>query len=109
MSIINFFSNNKYKLLKRNVKIDETSGASISTWTFDKEVSGYYEPIETLVGSEIGDKFGITGVLYCSEKLVPAYRLEINGSLFEIREVEFWQLRGLSYYKGYLVKTDENL
>ncbi len=109
MSIINFFSNKKYTLYKKSVSIDETNGASIAKWTADKEISGYYEPSETLVGSEAGNKYGITGVFYCAEKLVPSDRIEINGNLLEVREAEFWQLRGLSYYKGYLVKTDENL
>ncbi len=109
MSIIKFFSNKKYKLLKRTVKIDETSGASISKWDFYKEISGYYEPVENLIGTEAGNKYGITGVFYSEEKLAPADRIEINGILFEIRESEFWQMRGLSYYKGYLVKTDENI
>ena len=48
-------------------------------------------------------------MFYSEEKLAPADRIEINGILFEIRESEFWQMRGLSYYKGYLVKTDENI
>ncbi len=109
MSIINFFSNKKYTLLKRSVRIDETSGASIAKWTPEKEVLGYYEPSESLVGTEAGNKYGITGVFYCAEKLVTADRIDIGGNLLEVREVEFWQLRGLSYYKGYLVKTDENL
>ena len=109
MSIIKFFSSKKYTLLKRTVTTGEIGGASIAKWTADKEVLGYYEPVETLVGTEIGNKYGITGVFYCAEKLVPSDRIEINDTLLEIREVEFWQLRGLSYYKGYLVKTDENL
>ena len=109
MSIVNYFSNKKYKLYKRTVKIDELSGGSLSEWNFVKEISGYYEPAESLIGTEAGNKYGITGVFYSEEKLSPADRIEIGAYMFEVRETEFWQMRGLSYYKGYLVKTDENI
>ena len=109
MTIINYFSDKKYKLYKRTVKIDASSGAGIAEWNLEKEIEGYYEPAEKLVGTESGNKYGVTGVFYSAEKLTPADRIEINAAMFEIRETEFWQMRGLSYYKGYLVKTDENV
>lgn len=109
MYIINYFSNKKYKILNRTVEIDAASGAGIAKWTASKEILGYYEPEESLVGTEAGNEYGVSAVFYSSEKLTPADRIEIDGNIFEIREVEFWQLRGFSYYKGYLVKTDEDL
>lgn len=109
MSIINYFSNKRYSLYKRDVKIDKSSGASIVEWNFDKNVLGYYEPAETLIGTEAGNKYGITGVFYSEQKLIPSDRIDIEGNRFEIREVEFWQAVGLRYYKGYLVKIDENI
>ena len=109
MSIIKYFSNKKYKLYKRTLKIDPQSGGSIVKWVADREIPGYFEPNENLVGSQAGNKYGIKGVFYSEEKLNPSDRILINDNVFEIRDIEFRQMFRLSYYKGYLVNTDENI
>ena len=111
MSIINYFSNKKYKIFRKNTEIDPTSGASISKWDLAGEISGYFTPenSDTLVGSAVGNKYDINGVFYTHSKISLSDRILVEDIVYEVRETEFWQLPYISYYKGYLVKTDEDV
>ncbi len=111
MSIINYFSNKKYKLQKKTTEIDTLSGASFSRRTPAGEISGYFVPgnPDSVTGTDVGNKYDINGVFYTDSRIDLTDRVEINGIVYEVREVEFWQMPYMSYYKGYLVKTDENV
>ena len=107
MSIITYFSKKKYNLYKRTYTVSG-AGEEIS-WERLKVINAYIEPAEKLTGSELGDYEEAELVLYTTDLIRNKEIVEIRGEYYEIRSTEFWQIPYMTYYKGYLVKTDEDI
>ncbi len=107
MSIITFFSKRKYELYKR--KITQKGAGELVEWQKDCDIQAYIEPAQSLEGSELGDYTDSELVLYTTSPIKNSEIVKIGDDFYEIRSTEFWQIPYMTYYKGYLVKTDENI
>ncbi len=117
--MIDFFMTKSYGVYVKSVK---PQGAGETT-SFEKRatVKAYIEPFsgETLQGSPEGDRADISLAMYSRQQIyngekvyipeVPYKSLASNKGWFEIRQVEFYDMPYMSYFKGYLVKADENI
>lgn len=112
--MIGFFSNKKYKVYALQVK---SNGAGDSVdWVECRNIKAYIEPVngENLLASEEGSQTKISLIIYTQNLIHTGERLYIpdkneNGGWFEIQQREFYKLPFFNYYKGYLVKIDENI
>ncbi len=109
---------NKSYTIYMNVAAVKGAGEIVS-WEKSSSVRAYLEPQngEKLVCSAEGDNLVIDLIIYTKEKISSGERIYIpeapynseSEGWFEIRQAEFYQLPYISYFKGYLVKTDENI
>ena len=90
------------------------AGDSIS-WEERGDIRAYIEPLsgEKLLLSNAGEKTDISLILYTKDYICSGERVLIsdsnNDGLYEIQQREFYKMPFINYYKGYLVKTDENI
>lgn len=113
--MIDFFSTDKYKVYK--IQITPQGAGDSVKWIESGTIKAYVEPVngEKLIGTETGKQAKITLILYTQNLINTGERIYIpasakyDGGLFEIQQREFYKLPFFNYYKGYLVKTDENL
>ncbi len=117
--MIDFFMTKNYGVYIRTQKT-QGAGETVS-WEKRTTVKAYIEPFsgETLQGSPEGDHPEITLTIYSRQQIFSGERIFIpdspyrtsmdNNGWFEIRQVEFYHMPYLCYYKGYLVKADENI
>lgn len=111
--MIDFFMTKKYKIYSKTIT---PNGACDSiAWAERDTVSAYIEPLngEKLLGTEAGNKTNISLIIYTKDIINNGERIRIseseNSGMYEIQQREFYRMPFISYYKGYLVKTDENL
>jgi len=112
--MIDFFMREKCDLYRRNI-LTNGAGDSVS-WEKFKTIKAYVEPFdgEKLIGTNLGDKDKISFAIYTKSVIRDGDRLTIQSESnpniwYEIRGKEFYRMPFFSYYKGYLVKADENL
>lgn len=112
--MINFFSTAKYKIYRQ--EITPKGAGDTLNWVECRSIKAYVEPIngEKLLISETGKQSGISLIIYSRELINTGERIYIpysdkNSCWFEIQQCEFYKLPFFSYYKGYLVKIDENM
>ena len=112
--MIDFFMKEKCDLY-RKVITNVGAGDSV-VWQKAGTIKAYVEPVdgEKLIGTNLGDKDKITVIVYTQSLINEGERLIISSespanNWYEIRGREFYRLPFFNYYKGYLVKTDENL
>lgn len=112
--MINFFSTTKYKIY--GLKVTPKGAGDTINWVECRTIKAYIEPIngEKLLASEFGKNLGISLILYTRDLINTGERIYIpsennNYGWFEIQQCEFYKLPFFNYYKGYLVKTDENM
>ena len=92
------------------------AGDNVS-WYKQTTIKAFLEPVdgEKLLGTPVGNDVSINLILYTKSKIAAGKRVYIvdteqsRNGWFEIRHTEFYQMPFLNYYKGYLVKTDENI
>lgn len=113
--MIEFFMTKNCDIYEKTVSI---SGAGDTVlWTKKTAIKAFLEPVdgEKLLGTPMGNDISINLILYTKSKIAAGERVYINDTeherngWFEIRHTEFYQMPFLNYYKGYLVKTDENI
>ena len=113
--MMNFFSTDKYKVY--TLKITHKGAGDTVNWVEARTIKAYIEPVngEKLIGTDAGKHTGISLILYTQNLINIGERIYIsptdkhNTGWFEIQQREFYKLPFFNYYKGYLVKTDENL
>ena len=113
--MLDFFMTQKYKIYTKTVT-PAGAGEDV-TWSEDRVIKAYIEPVngEKLLGTELGNKEDISLMIYTKNLINKGERIYINNSqnqvdgFFEIREREFYRMPFFNYFKGYLVKIDENL
>lgn len=113
--MIDFFTTQKCKIYVK--QITPKGAGDFVEWVEDRTIKVYLDPIdgEKLLSSGLGNKNRITLMMYSRSKISNGERVLVpfnsDGSceLFEIQQCEFYKMPFFSYYKGYLVKTDENL
>ncbi len=87
------------------------------SWDKKRIIKAFLEPVdgEKLLGTALGNDISINLILYTKSKITAGERVYIDDTeherngWFEIRHTEFYKMPFLNYYKGYLVKTDENI
>ena len=111
--MIDFFMTKKCKIYAKTIT-PNGAGDSID-WIERDTIKAYIEPLngEKLLGTDAGNKTDISLILYTKNNINNGERVLITyagyGGLYEIQQREFYQMPFFSYYKGYLVKTDENI
>ena len=113
--MLNFFIQKKYDIYKKI--ITECGAGDSIEWTKTRTVKGYIEAFdgEKLIGTNTGNKDKISLLIYTKQHISNGERIylteadNITQNWYEIRSVEYYNMPFLSYYKGYLVKTDENI
>ena len=110
-----FFANKSFPLYTKQIT---QNGAGDSIQFRSKgNIRAYVEPIdgEKLIGSELGDNPVTELVIYTQNSIAVGDLIYISdeernlSSWFEIRRREFFKMPFFNYFKGYLVKTDENI
>lgn len=111
--MIDFFMTKKYKIYAKTVT---TNGAGDRiVWGERATIKAYIEPLngEKLFGTEAGNKTDISLIIYTKNNINNGERVVITNSkyngIYEIQQREYYQMPFFNYYKGYLVKTDENI
>jgi len=112
--MIDFFMTQKYKVYSKSI-IPCGAGEDVE-WNFSRTIKAYIEPIdgEKLLGTELGNKEDISLIIYTKNPINKGERVYITSSqnqvdgFFEIRDREFYRMPFFNYFKGYLVKADEN-
>lgn len=111
--MIDFFMTKKCKIYTKMIS-PNGAGDSIS-WEERGDIRAYIEPLsgEKLLLSNAGEKTDISLIIYTKNNINNGERVLITNSnydgLYEIQQREFYQMPFFNYYKGYLVKTDENI
>jgi len=113
--MINFFMTTKCDIYSK--KITANGAGDNVNWDLRERIKAYIEPIdgEKLMGTPQGNDANINLILYTKSKISVGERIYIENEAqerngwFEIRHTEFYKMPFLNYYKGYLVKTDENI
>ena len=113
--MISFFMTKSCELYEKTIV--QSGPGDYVEWGKKKIIRVFLEPVdgEKLLGTPFGNDMNISLILYTKSKITAGERVYINdlehsrNGWFEIRHTEFFQIPFLTYYKGYLVKTDENI
>jgi hypothetical protein len=109
-----FFADKKYNIYTK--KIIQNGAGDTVQYILKGFIFAYTEPVngENLIGSELGNDYGIELVIYTQNSIHTGDLISIPDSnndsvLFEIKRREFYKMPFFNYFKGYMVKTDENI
>lgn len=116
--MLNYFMNKKYSVL--SLTTEPKGAGEIRRWKERTKINAAIEPVngEKLLGSPVGNKTEISLILYTKDPIFGGERIVLPlqtksedcniNKIFEIRQVETYSMPLMKYYKGYLVKTNEN-
>ncbi len=113
--IFKFFAKNKFDIYSK-VVLTTGAGDDIS-WTKRAVISAYIEPAdgENLKGCPEGLAKNVSLTLFTQQPINTGERIHIISpetsvdEWFEIVSRSFYKMPFFNYFKGYLVKTDENI
>ena len=113
--MIGFYMTTSCDIYAKTITPD--GAGDLVSWNKTGTIKAYLESVdgEKLLGTPQGNETNINLILYSKSKINSGERVYINDTersrngWFEIRHTEFYKMPFFSYYKGYLVKTDENI
>ena len=113
--MIEFFMTKSCDIYEKTVT--PAGAGDVVSWDKRATIKAFLEPVdgEKLLGTPTGNDISINLILYTKSKISVGERVYLvdtersRNGIFEIRHTEFYKMPFLNYYKGYLVKTDENI
>ena len=107
--MITYFLNKKCKIYKPTYS--KFGAGEVVDWVERGFIRAKIESFtgEEFIASSLGDGCEISLIIYSKSELFVGDRICLDTGWFEIRHREFYDMPFISYWKGFMVKCDENL